>query len=97
MGKFERALKRIGLPEGKIEECLQHEGAHFSVASERGYKPMYNIEVSRWVLFGKRTYPAFNYSIVLDKDPSYEDLVAIAMAPENPSKYDYQMVQEFKK
>lgn len=71
----------------EIITTINHEVAHFEKARELGYNPVYGIMKKNFKIFH------LNFSLQIphvryEKEPKPQDLVEIALAPENPSLID---------
>jgi hypothetical protein len=73
----------------KRKELMEHEKAHVDEAIKRGYNPSFSLFRDEY------GFPGASITIDVEEE-GWRDVIAICLAPSNPSTADYQSVVEAK-
>jgi hypothetical protein len=90
---FKKALEEI-VSQRQVEELFEHENAHYEKARELGYDASFIIE-EIWERKSKKILCSICLDNVIYGTVPPEHLIAIALAPKNPSKRDYMVAEEY--
>lgn len=88
IGQLERVLKRLrreaGIDMTRVREIVEHERSHYEKATQLGYKPSYQLIVTR-ADDSKRSYMEGHALVTIPGEVKREDSIEIALAPSDPS------------